>query len=200
MLSQRRARRLRGPARPRPDRAAASRLDHPLLLVCTHGKHDPCCARYGRPLYQALAEQADEDWVWQVVARRRRPLRRQPRRPARGPLLRARRRRPTPGRCSTSTSPAGSDLEHYRGRVALLVRRAGGRARGPRGGRPARHRRPRAGRQRRRGASCFRAGGRVYEVAVDARRRRRSRYLTCTSETLRHPRHYAAGILRESAA
>src|SRR5581483_6803241 len=40
-------------------------LGHPLLLVCTHGKHDRCCARYGRPLYQALAEQAEEDWVWQ---------------------------------------------------------------------------------------------------------------------------------------
>src|SRR6266508_2609172 len=40
-------------------------LTHPLLLVCTHGKHDRCCARYGRPLYHALTEQADEDWVWQ---------------------------------------------------------------------------------------------------------------------------------------
>ena len=40
-------------------------LDHPLLLVCTHGKHDRCCARYGRPLYQALEEQAEDDWVWQ---------------------------------------------------------------------------------------------------------------------------------------
>jgi len=40
-------------------------LGHPLLLVCTHGKHDRCCARHGRPLYHALAEQADEDWVWQ---------------------------------------------------------------------------------------------------------------------------------------
>jgi len=40
-------------------------LDHPLLLVCTHGKHDPCCARFGRPLYEALGEALDEDWVWQ---------------------------------------------------------------------------------------------------------------------------------------
>ena len=40
-------------------------MGHPLLLVCTHGKHDRCCARYGRPLYQALAEQADDGWVWQ---------------------------------------------------------------------------------------------------------------------------------------
>jgi hypothetical protein len=27
----------------------------PLLLVCTHGKHDPCCARHGAPLFRALS-------------------------------------------------------------------------------------------------------------------------------------------------
>lgn len=45
---------------------AGSPVEHPLLLVCTHGKHDRCCARYGRPLYDALREQLDEEWVWQV--------------------------------------------------------------------------------------------------------------------------------------
>ncbi len=40
-------------------------LEHPLLVVCTHGKRDRCCARYGRPLYDALSEQAEEDWIWQ---------------------------------------------------------------------------------------------------------------------------------------
>jgi hypothetical protein len=40
-------------------------VEHPLLLVCTHGKHDPCCARYGRPLYDALADELEPDWVWQ---------------------------------------------------------------------------------------------------------------------------------------
>ena len=39
---------------------------HPLFLVCTHGKHDPCCARHGRPLYEALREELEPDWVWQV--------------------------------------------------------------------------------------------------------------------------------------
>jgi (2Fe-2S) ferredoxin len=39
----------------------------PLFLVCTHGKHDPCCARYGRPLFEGLAEQVDEQWVWQTT-------------------------------------------------------------------------------------------------------------------------------------
>lgn len=42
-------------------------LSHPLLLVCTHGKHDRCCARYGRPLFDSLTEQAEEGWVWQTT-------------------------------------------------------------------------------------------------------------------------------------
>jgi len=37
----------------------------PLFLVCTHGKRDRCCARYGRPLYDALRERAGTDRVWQ---------------------------------------------------------------------------------------------------------------------------------------
>jgi len=41
------------------------RLEHPLFTVCTHGKRDRCCARYGRPLYDALRELAEEDRVWQ---------------------------------------------------------------------------------------------------------------------------------------
>ena len=44
---------------------AGEAVDHPLLLVCTHGKHDPCCARYGRPLYDALADELEPGWVWQ---------------------------------------------------------------------------------------------------------------------------------------
>ena len=44
---------------------AATPVDHPLLVVCTHGKRDRCCAKFGRPLYDALREEADEDWVWQ---------------------------------------------------------------------------------------------------------------------------------------
>jgi hypothetical protein len=45
--------------------ATAEPVDHPLLVVCTHGKRDRCCARYGRPLYDRLRQEADEDWVWQ---------------------------------------------------------------------------------------------------------------------------------------
>jgi hypothetical protein len=40
-------------------------LDHPLLVVCTHGKRDRCCAKHGRPLYDALRRQAESGWVWQ---------------------------------------------------------------------------------------------------------------------------------------
>ncbi len=40
-------------------------LDHPLLVVCTHGKRDRCCAKYGRPLYDELCDEVDEAWVWQ---------------------------------------------------------------------------------------------------------------------------------------
>jgi hypothetical protein len=47
--------------------SAGELLEHPLYLVCTHGKHDPCCARKGRPLFEALAEQLDPEWVWQVT-------------------------------------------------------------------------------------------------------------------------------------
>jgi len=47
------------------ERSSGEPVEHPLLLVCTHGKHDRCCARSGRPLFQALADAADEGWIWQ---------------------------------------------------------------------------------------------------------------------------------------
>ena len=40
-------------------------LEHPLLVVCMHGKRDRCCARYGRPLFDALSAQAEDEWLWQ---------------------------------------------------------------------------------------------------------------------------------------
>lgn len=36
----------------------------PLFLVCTHGKRDKCCARYGLPVYDALRA-LEGDTVWQ---------------------------------------------------------------------------------------------------------------------------------------
>ena len=40
-------------------------VEHPVFIVCTHGKRDRCCAKYGRPLYDGLARKIDPDWVWQ---------------------------------------------------------------------------------------------------------------------------------------
>lgn len=37
----------------------------PLLLVCTHGRRDACCARLGVPVFDALAPHADPDRLWQ---------------------------------------------------------------------------------------------------------------------------------------
>ena len=38
-----------------PDGVGLRPHEDPLLLVCTHGRHDPCCAERGRPLAAALA-------------------------------------------------------------------------------------------------------------------------------------------------
>jgi hypothetical protein len=40
-------------------------VERPLFVVCTHGKRDRCCAKYGQPLYDELRDEADSDWVWQ---------------------------------------------------------------------------------------------------------------------------------------
>jgi hypothetical protein len=57
---------LAGPGEaPLPWRATA----RPLVLVCTHGRRDVCCARLGVPIAQALSEELSEDApdvVWQT--------------------------------------------------------------------------------------------------------------------------------------
>ena len=40
-------------------------VDDPLLLVCTHGKRDACCARIGSRVAEALEQEVDPSWVWQ---------------------------------------------------------------------------------------------------------------------------------------
>ncbi len=40
------------------------RREEPLFLVCTNGRRDKCCAKFGRPVYEALRESAGEA-VWQ---------------------------------------------------------------------------------------------------------------------------------------
>jgi hypothetical protein len=169
-------------------------VDHPLLLVCTHGKHDRCCARYGRPLYDALREQVDREWVWQcthvggdrfagnLVALPQGAYFGRVGRDDVWPLLDAY----LGGRVR---------LENYRGRstYTFVVQAA------------ERHVRERTGlldfddvayeAVERTGETAWRvrmrAGGEVHEVDVAARHGQLT-YLTCSSETLRHPRTFVA--------
>lgn len=41
-----------------------NRREEPLYLICTNGKRDPCCAKFGMPVYAAMLAQAG-DQVWQ---------------------------------------------------------------------------------------------------------------------------------------
>jgi hypothetical protein len=40
-------------------------FERPLFVVCTHGKRDQCCALRGRPLHDALRDEAGSTGVWQ---------------------------------------------------------------------------------------------------------------------------------------
>lgn len=42
-----------------------ARTDRPLFCVCTHGRHDSCCAELGRPTVRAMAGAHPED-TWEV--------------------------------------------------------------------------------------------------------------------------------------
>ena len=39
--------------------------EKPLFLVCTHGKRDKCCAKFGIPIYKTMQTQVGESSVWQ---------------------------------------------------------------------------------------------------------------------------------------
>lgn len=47
--------------------AGGTRVDAPLYLVCTHGKRDKCCAKFGYALYKSLRAGggADGEQIWQ---------------------------------------------------------------------------------------------------------------------------------------
>jgi len=45
--------------------APFSELDEQLLVVCTHGKRDRCCAREGRPLFDAIRDAEPPGGAWQ---------------------------------------------------------------------------------------------------------------------------------------
>ncbi len=172
-------------------------LGRPLLIVCTHGKHDRCCARYGRPLYKALEEQAEDGWVWQsshlggdrfagnvVVLPEG---------------LYFGRVDPEAAWSLLDGYLAGRiDLDRYRGRSAhtfseqaaeIAIRRMTG-LRGIGDLQLLEHDGPHV---------RFGAGSRMFDVGVVYEPGELT-YLTCSAETLRRPRHYAVEILRESAA
>jgi hypothetical protein len=165
-------------------------VEHPLLLVCTHGKHDRCCARYGRPLYEALAEAAEEGWVWQCshVGGDR----------FAGNLV------ILPeglyfGRVGHEEAWTVLD-EHLAGRIHMPVYRGRSCYSFPlqAAERAVRELTGARGLDAVRVSSTepirLEADGRVYEVEV-VRESGELTYLTCASETLRHPRRYAAEIL-----
>ena len=172
-------------------------LDHPLLLVCTHGKHDRCCARYGRPLYQALEEQAEDGWVWQASH-------------LGGDRFAGNVVFLPDGLYFGRVAPADAwsvldeylagriELDHYRGRSAYTFAEQAAEI-------EVRHTTGLRGLDdlelvRHHGADLrFRAGSRLFDVRVTYEPGELT-YLTCTTEALRHPRHYAAEILRESVA
>lgn len=175
--------------------ARGTSAGHPVLLVCTHGKHDPCCARYGRPLYDAVRELVDDGWAWQTshIGGDR----------FAGNLVCL-----PEGLYFGRVEPgdAWAVLEQYlAGRVYLDLYR--GRSCYPFAVQAAEL----AVRERTglvdvedlelvsRSPIRFRAGGREYEVEVE-RRRGELAQLTCNAGRLSHPPRYAARILRESAA
>lgn len=49
-----------------PGRNGAEPVEEPLVLVCTHGKRDVCCALKGRPLAAALYERHPGNIVWET--------------------------------------------------------------------------------------------------------------------------------------
>lgn len=53
------------PGLSRGDEPATGRHTEPVFCVCTHGKHDPCCAERGRPVAAALAVAFPEQ-TWEV--------------------------------------------------------------------------------------------------------------------------------------
>jgi hypothetical protein len=42
-----------------------TRHDDDVVLVCTNGKHDSCCATFGRPVVRALRESPHADMIWE---------------------------------------------------------------------------------------------------------------------------------------
>ena len=48
-----------------PDLTGGERIEGTMFLVCCHGRRDPCCARIGTPVFEALRVEVPDDSVWQ---------------------------------------------------------------------------------------------------------------------------------------
>lgn len=48
-----------------PKHNQAEKIDHPMLLICTHAKRDRCCAIKGRPLAASVVPQFPARHVWE---------------------------------------------------------------------------------------------------------------------------------------
>ncbi len=170
-------------------------VEHPLLLVCTHGKHDRCCARQGRPLFESLREQAERGWLWQSTHvggdRFAGNLVCLPE-----GLWFGRVAREDVWQLLDEYLAGRIYLERYRGRSCYpFAVQAAERAVRVETGLTGVGDLELVSREPIR----FRAGGRVLEVEVEAQPGELT-YLTCSAESLKHPRRFAARSLRESAA
>jgi hypothetical protein len=174
------------------------RVVDPLLVVCTHGKRDRCCARYGWPLYDRLRDAVPEDWLWQSTH-------------VGGDRFAGNLVCLPDGLFFGRVDAAGAwsvldeylagriDLAHYRGRSAYTfpqqaAERAVREATGLRGLADVRlvsseQSTPREWTIR------FAAGGEVHEIQV-TREDGELTYLTCDAPTLKHPRHFVATAAR----
>ena len=147
--------------------APGAPVEHPLFLVCTHGKHDRCCAVLRPAAVRRAARAASTRVGLAVVPCRRRPLRRQPRGacPRASTTAGSSRRRRCGGRGGAGRAGAPGALPRP---LVPPVPRPGGRARGARG-RPGcwrrRRERPLVAQTARAGSWRFRRRGRT-EVDV----------------------------------
>lgn len=46
------------------DLASGATVSGQLVLVCTHGRRDPCCRRLGTPVYEALRARVEPERLW----------------------------------------------------------------------------------------------------------------------------------------
>ena len=180
---------VRGPARARP--RSAGRAERPAALPRLHARQARPVLRALRPAALRGARRAGRRGVGLAGdARRRRPLRRQPRLPAAGRLLRARRARAT--RRRPRQPPRRARRAPALPRPLLLpVRRAGRRARRPRAGAAVRDRRPAPSSRRTASARRLRGRDRPADTSVDVRVELGPEdYLTCNSTDMRRPRRF----------